>query len=229
MTQDNSVKTGAIEKPAKSYGSTEIGRAGHAALSADEMGSIADAAGVGSANLGNDIRALRKARSLTLQELSNSLDRSVGFVSQLERGISEPSISDLRKIAALFNVPISLFFGEATSDPAESGYVVRAAHRRKLGGKDADLVEELLSPDLGGSFEIIRSEFAAGAERQEVITRDTEEAGYVVSGTIDLEIDGQWFELGPGDSFRYTASPMRWRNRSAEKAVIIWVISPPVY
>jgi transcriptional regulator with XRE-family HTH domain len=183
----------------------------------------------GKQGLGNDIRALRKSRGLTLQRLAKKLQRSVGFVSQLERGISEPSISDLRNIAAIFEVPISLFFGQSPGDPLERGFVVRSGSRRKLGGKDADLVEELLSPDLGGSFEIIRSEFAPDARRDEVETRETEEAGYLVSGHLDLEIDGQWFELHPGDSFRFGAVPMRWENRGDEAAVVIWVISPPVY
>ena len=183
----------------------------------------------GAPNLGSDIRALRKSRFLTLQQLAEALGRSVGFVSQLERGISEPSISDLRKIAAIFEVPISLFFDQAQGDPAESGFVVRAGHRRRLGGDDGELSEELLSPDLGGSFEIIRSEFAAGASRDEAIIRDTEEAGYVVSGHLELEIDGRWFDLHPGDSFRFAAMSMRWRNTGDENAVVIWVISPPVY
>ena len=180
-------------------------------------------------SIGNDIRALRKSRSWTLQQLADTLDRSVGFISQLERGLSDPSISDLRKIAHLFDMPVSLFFGEADGDPAERGYVVRAGSRRKLGGADGPLIEELLSPDLGGSFEIIRSEFAAGSKRAEVLTRDTEEAGYIISGQLDLEIDGQWFELGPGDSFRFAAVPFRWRNKGKQAAVAIWIISPPVY
>ena len=75
--------------------------------------------------IGKDIRALRKSRSITLQQLADQLDRSVGFISQLERGLSEPSISDLRNIAALFEVPISLFFGQTEGDPEERGYVVR--------------------------------------------------------------------------------------------------------
>jgi len=181
------------------------------------------------AQLGNDIRALRKSRQLTLIELADELDRSVGFISQLERGISEPSISDLRNIAALFDVPISLFFGQSETEPGERGYVVRAGSRRKLGGEGSALVEELLSPDLGGSFEIIRSEFAADSSRSQLVTRETEEAGYIVSGNLDLEIDGTWFELGPGDSFRFSAVPMRWRNKGTTTAVAIWVISPPVY
>lgn len=180
-------------------------------------------------SIGKDIRALRKSRSITLQQLANQLDRSVGFISQLERGLSEPSISDLRNIATIFEVPISLFFGQTEGDPDERGYIVRSGNRRKLGGEGADLIEELLSPDLGGSFEIIRSEFAPGASREEVIVRDTEEAGYLISGYLDLEINGSWFKLNPGDSFRFTAVPMRWRNQGDEVAVVIWVITPPVY
>ena len=126
-------------------------------------------------------------------------------------------------------MPISLFFGQTEGDPEECGYIVRSGNRRKLGGENADLMEELLSPDLGGSFEIIRSEFAAGASREEVVIRDTEEAGYLISGFLEIEIDGSWFKLNPGDSFRFAAVPMRWRNRSDEAAVVIWVITPPVY
>ena len=185
--------------------------------------------GANASNLGNDIRALRKSRSITLSQLAHRLGRSVGFLSQLERGISEPSISDLRKIAAIFEVPISLFFGQSQGDPAESEFIVRSAYRRKLGVLSGELSEELLSPDLGGSFEIIRSEFAPGAAREELIYRETEEAGYLVSGNLDLEIDGQWFELHPGDSFRYEALPMRWKNNGKVDAVVIWVIAPPVY
>lgn len=178
---------------------------------------------------GKDIRALRKSRSITLQQLADQLNRSVGFISQIERGLSEPSLSDLRKIAALFGVPISLFFGQNEGIPGERGYIVRSGNRRKLGGENADLIEELLSPDLGGSFEIIRSEFAPGAMREEVVIRDTEEAGYLISGYLDLEIDGCWHKLNPGDSFRFAAVPMRWRNWGDEAAIVIWVITPPVY
>ncbi|TIN79664.1 MAG: helix-turn-helix transcriptional regulator, partial [Mesorhizobium sp.] len=60
--------------------------------------------------LAGDIRALRKARGLTLAEIALKLDRSVGWVSQVERGLSIPSLGDLRAFAELFGVPLSLFF-----------------------------------------------------------------------------------------------------------------------
>src|SRR5262249_42314325 len=104
--------------------------------------------------LAADIRALRKARGLTLAETALRLGRSIGWLSQVERGISAPSIEDMRRFAELFGVALSLFFAHDVPDEAERGVVVRAGRRRSLGTSESGLVEELLSPDLGGSFEL---------------------------------------------------------------------------
>jgi len=179
--------------------------------------------------LAGDIRALRKARGLTLAEIALKLGRSVGWVSQVERGLSMPSLADMRAFATLFDVPISLFFGHDVPDERERGTIVRAGRRRALGTSETGLVEELLSPDLGGSFEMVRSVFAPGAELTARSLRQTEEAGYVVSGTFEIEIDGAWHRLMAGDSFRFEKKTYRWRNPGTEPAVVIWVVSPPVY
>ena len=179
--------------------------------------------------LAGDIRALRKARGLTLAEIGMKLGRSVGWVSQVERGLSVPSLGDLRAFADLFGVPISLFFSHDVPVEKERGVVVRAGSRRSLGTSESGLVEELLSPDLGGSFEMLRSVFAPGAEMKTEARRPTEEAGYVVSGIFEIEIAGTWHRLGEGDSFRFEGKPFRWRNPGTEPAVVIWVVSPPVY
>jgi transcriptional regulator with XRE-family HTH domain len=179
--------------------------------------------------LARDIRALRKARGLTLQEIGLRLKRSVGWLSQVERGLSVPSLADLRAFAELFGVPLSLFFGHEAERDEERGVVVRSERRRSLGTSESGLVEELLSPDLGGSFEMLRSVFAPGAELADQALRKTEEAGYIVSGRFDIEIDGVWHRLGEGDSFRFAAKPFRWKNPGTRPAVVIWVVSPPVY
>ena len=179
--------------------------------------------------LAGDIRALRKARGLTLAEIALKLGRSVGWVSQVERGLSTPSLGDLRAFAELFGVPLSLFFSHDVPAEKERGVVVRAGSRRSLGTSESGLVEELLSPDLGGSFEMLRSVFAPGAELKTKARRPTEEAGYVASGTFEIEIAGVWHRLVEGDSFRFERKPYRWRNPGTEPAVIIWVVSPPVY
>jgi transcriptional regulator with XRE-family HTH domain len=179
--------------------------------------------------LAHDLRALRKTRGLTLAEIAMRLQRSVGWVSQVERGLSTPSLADLKSFAELFGVPLSLFFGHEAESEDERGVVVRACRRRSLGTSETGLVEELLSPDLGGSFEMLRSVFAPGSELPESALRKTEEAGYLASGRFDIEIDGVWHHLAEGDSFRFAAKPFRWRNPGDEPAVVIWVISPPVY
>lgn len=195
------------------------------------MSSTANLPDVDSAErlLASDLRALRKTRRLTLAETALKLGRSVGWISQVERGLSMPSIADLRAFADLFDVPLGLFFGHDVADETERGTIVRAGRRRALGTSDTGLVEELLSPDLGGGFEILRSVFAPGAERTAPSRRTAEEAGYLVSGTFEIEIDGNWHTLRPGDSFRFKAKPFCWRNPGHEPAVVIWVISPPVY
>lgn len=179
--------------------------------------------------VGADLRALRKGRNLTLSGLALKLGRSVGWLSQVERGLSEPSISDLRKLAEVFDVSVSFFFANEDAPPDERGYVVRAHARRTLGDPTEGLVEELLSPDLGGEFEMLRCVFAPGAECPDPQKRDTEEAGYVVSGSLDLWVDETLFRLKPGDSFRFAGEPYRWQNSGSEEAVVIWTITPPVY
>ena len=180
--------------------------------------------------IGADIRAIRKARGITIQALCEAVGRSVGWLSQVERGIAEPSVRDLGRIADQLGVSISLFFRSASTRPEEQGLVLRNTERVPIGSRESGLIEELLSPSLSGSFEMIRSVFEPGADsggpRR---ARDRENGGFVVSGRLTLEIDGAAFDLGPGDSFQFAAADYAWRNATDERVVVIWVVSPPVY
>ncbi len=82
--------------------------------------------------LGADLRALRKARGLTLAHLAATLERSVGWLSQVERDRSEPSITDLRHLAAALNVSVSMLAQHETATGEEDGYVVRKQARRSI-------------------------------------------------------------------------------------------------
>jgi transcriptional regulator with XRE-family HTH domain len=179
--------------------------------------------------LGADMRALRKARSLTLSDLAERLGRSVGWLSQVERDLSEPSISDLRQIAEALGVPMSLLFGHASAPVNEQGYVVRAGARRPMGSGEEGLIEELLSPDLTDDFEVIHSTFRPRSKMQTPAQRPTQEVGYIISGRLDLTIGPRHFTVGPGDSFRFRGEPYAWANPYDDPVVAIWVIAPPVY
>lgn len=182
-----------------------------------------------SRTLGADLRALRKARSLTLSDMAAQLHRSVGWLSQVERDLSQPSVNDLRQIARLLDVPVSMLFGHAATPAEEAGYIVRRGARRPIGSKKAGLVEELLSPDLTDDFEVVHSTFLPHSRNTGTVTRPTQEVGYLISGRLDLEIGSRIFSLGPGDSFRIRGEPFRWVNPYDQPAVVIWVIAPPVY
>ena len=181
-----------------------------------------------SGKIGSDIRALRRSRNWTLNDLAEQLNRSVGWLSQVERDVSEPALDDIRNIAALFSLPVSFFFSDG-ADSDEAAYIVRSGTRRVMTDTPKGLAESLLSPDLGGAFEIIHSVFAPGAACPEPFVRPTEEAGYVLEGRLVLFIDGVRFELNSGDSFRFAGEQITWVNEGAVNAVLIWVIAPPVY
>lgn len=181
-----------------------------------------------SGQIGHDIRVLRQSRGWTLTDLADHLDRSIGWLSQVERGTSEPLLSDIRKIAELFNLPFSFFFS-SSPESEENEHIVRANSRRIMHDNATDLREELLSPDLGGRFEMLRSVFGPGSRITAPVTRETEEAGYLISGALTLTLDDQTYDLKPGDSFRFAGETMSWANNGKEDAVVIWVIAPPIY
>lgn len=179
--------------------------------------------------VGHDIRRLRRLKRITLKALAAATGRSVGFLSQVERGLSEISVADLQRITRILDVPLSWFFINDPAPPQERGYVVRSDARRQVGAREGGLVEELLSPDLGGSFEVFRSAFEPGAEMAVAERRNTEEAGYLVSGRLRLFLNDRTFDLEAGDSFRFSGERYRWQNPGDETTVVIWVISPPIY
>ena len=90
-------------------------------------------------SVGADIRALRKGRGLTLEALADDLGKSVGYLSQVERGISTASISDLRALARLFDIPLSFFLSSQDAPLEEAGFIQRAQDRRRI-GDEADLI-----------------------------------------------------------------------------------------
>lgn len=180
-------------------------------------------------HIGDDVRALRKARSMTITELAEKLGRSIGWLSQVERGQTNPSIPDIRSLAEIFEIPVSFLFRNELADDAERGFVVRKGARASFGNRQDGLVEQLLSPDLSGDFEIIHSTFEPHSQSAWIKARPTQEAGYLMSGTLTLRFKDRSFVLNAGDSFQFQNEKYQWSNDGGEPAVAVWVISPPVY
>ncbi len=182
--------------------------------------------------VGAQIRDLRKARGMTIQALADSIGRSVGYVSQIERNISAVSIPVLDEIARALGVGINWFFQVSAETPAEEhGVVVRRANRRRLDFANTGMVEELLSPGFSGAFEVIMGSFAAGAETAEAPYRQRgEAAGIVIEGRIEFMLGERVFILEPGDAVTYyRAEPHRARNIGDGEARVLWIVAPPSY
>ena len=180
--------------------------------------------------VGSDIRAMRRSRRMTLQNLADATGRSPGWLSLIERGQAQPAIKDLRQIAELFDVNISFFFRSSGQDDQERGLVVRAQDRSPLGTPESGLVEELLSPTLGGSFEMIKSTFAPRAHSGAVKPRrPTEHGGILLSGKLTLMVDDVRFNLSSGDSFQFQNKDYAWENPGDVPAIAIWIVAPPIY
>ncbi len=191
-----------------------------------------DQAGEDSIRVGGQIRDLRKAKGVTIAGLAGRIGRSVGYVSQIERDLSELTIPDLKRIAEALEVRISWFFhGSAAIPPEERDYIVRRGNRRRLDLSGIGVAEELLSPGLGGATELILTRFAPGTTSgEEFVTRGAEESGLLLQGRLELEIGGRQFLLEEGDSFCFQpGEPHRARNPGEVETIVVWVIAPPVY
>lgn len=184
-----------------------------------------------SAFVGREIQGLRKARRMTLAQLALKSGVSIGYLSQIERAISTPSIKALHGISRALDVNISWFFSSADPGPPEEReYIVRQNRRRQI-RFDEGISDYLLTPSLTGDLELLMSTFAPGATSgAQPYTHDGEEAGIVMAGQLEITIDGKRFVLGQGDSFCFKSTlPHRYQNPGPTDAVVIWAITPPSY
>jgi transcriptional regulator with XRE-family HTH domain len=190
-----------------------------------------ESSGEFSRELGREMRSLRSARDMTLEELGEKTGLSVGFLSQVERGLSHPSVVALHDISRALGVNISWFFAEKDPGPKEErDFIVRAARRRTLHYSHG-ISDSLLTPYLDGQLELLLSRFPPGATSGEApYTHMGEEGGLVLAGQLDLWIDGKRFRLSEGDSFTFKSTlPHRYRNPGTIETVVVWAITPPSY
>ncbi|MFT2111759.1 helix-turn-helix domain-containing protein [Marinomonas sp. 2405UD68-3] len=176
--------------------------------------------------IGRQIRDLRKAKGITLIEMAERISRSVGYVSQVERGVSALPIPVLQSISKVLDVQVSWFFHTDLETPMdEMNHIVRRSARRSLNFSGTGIREELLSPRLSGQLQMILTTFSpgSGTESRE---RKGEEGGLLQSGTLELGIGDQSFLLNEGDSFILTGNEPHWvRNPSKKQdAVVMWTL-----
>ncbi|MBN9045536.1 MAG: helix-turn-helix transcriptional regulator [Rhizobiales bacterium] len=178
-------------------------------------------------HVGAALRELRRSRRITIQQLAKALNRSSGYISQLERGLSQPTLKDLYAACTIFGVPMSWFVDledRNAGNEREKEFIVRGGQRRFMLHEGART--ELLTPQLDSDVEFMISTYEPGLETElKNVPTPGAEYGYILKGTLELWIDEEKFVLNEGDSYRFSrSSTYHSRNPSlAEPTVIIWV------
>lgn len=178
--------------------------------------------------VGRRIRDLRRVRQFSLETVASRTELSIGFLSQIERGLSSPSLRVLATLADVLGVGIAALFGASPSSDGGSDQVVtRGLQRPELKLWRTGVSKQLLSPasaDNRLNLFLVHLE-PGGSTGDELYTHDGEEAGLVLEGEMMLTVDSETWSLKTGDSFRFASRrPHRFSNPAQDaKAVVLWV------
>jgi transcriptional regulator with XRE-family HTH domain len=184
----------------------------------------------GDAALGARLREFRLAKRLSLRAMSESSGLSIGLLSQIERGLSSPTVRSLRLIADSLDMLPGQFFGRANDRTDESGIVIRRGEHTNLAFA-AGIVKDGLTPASVRGIELllVRME-PASASGEKYYTHPGVESGWVVSGQMRLFVRDQIMLLNAGDSFGFESSlPHRFDNPGAVEAQVIWALAAPSF
>jgi transcriptional regulator with XRE-family HTH domain len=176
--------------------------------------------------LGLSLRQLRKARGLSLMQLAAASGLSVGFVSQIERGLSSPSVRTLARLADALGVSMgALFAGETGDLDGESRIVARPADQKSLDMPDTHVLKRWLTPFARvPRLDLYLIELKPGGSSGErPYAHEGEEAGLVIEGGLELVVDGERHLLGAGDAFRFASGrPHRFANAGTRPCKVLW-------
>jgi transcriptional regulator with XRE-family HTH domain len=178
--------------------------------------------------VGPRIREIRRGNNVTLRALAEAAGVSESFVSQVERGVANPSMASLSRMAeALGTNMASLFVG---AEPTSS--VVRAGDRKRMAHPAGAQDDYLLTPANAKTMQIIYSVVAVGeGSGEEPYTHAAdEECVVVLSGRLHVGVNGELQRLEAGDALLLDPRlPHSYVNPGPDPVTALWVTSPPVY
>ena len=177
-------------------------------------------------SVGEMIRKIRLKQHLTLSELAEKANLTIGGLSQIERDLVNPTIPTLRRIAQELEVPVFTLLMEP-DEP--DGIVVRHDRRLIFSIPATNASYEALSPHTRRRFEVARFSLEPGATTaDEPLSHSGEECCVVLKGTMCLELGEQSFVLNAGDAAQFDSGvPHRYVNTGTDIAEAIDVMSPP--
>ncbi len=180
-------------------------------------------------NIGEKIMVFRKGAGLTSKRLAELSDITPSMLSQIEKGITNPSLQTLKLISLALNIPLFNFFLEDTNTEE---LVVRANQRKKITFPESGNVSyELLSPNLDGSLEFaLMNLLPQTASSMELMAHKGEEIAFVMEGQVKLYLNDAVLLLNPGDSVKIPPyAKHKWENTSLHKVTVIFGVTPPSF
>lgn len=178
--------------------------------------------------VGPRIRALREERQLSIRGFAGQTNLSPGLISQVERGLADPSLETLRRIAQALSVPIfNLFQPDGDTEPVR---VVRADERIHVRSPHGEIVYARVSAG-SGQLEVLEGVLEpGGASSEQPWNHPSEECAIVLSGTLSVQVDGRQWELHENDSCSFDSRrPHLYRNVGIRPCRFLLSVTPPSY
>lgn len=175
-------------------------------------------------NIGENLKRLRIANSLTQQELADRCELTKGYISQIERDLTSPSIATLTDILECLGTDLGSFFNEAI----DSKIVFKEDDVFVKESDDNYKINWIIPNAQKNKMEPILVELGSNARTKEDGPHEGEEFGYVLAGTIMLNYGSKTYKVKKGESFYIKTNKAHFiENTSKYPARVIWVCTPP--
>lgn len=176
-------------------------------------------------DIGERIKELRIERGLTQEELADRAELSKGFISQIERNLTSPSIATLEDVVLALGMDFKTFFSDDEEKQVvftDDDYYVKEDEASRY------TIEWIVPNAQKNEMEPVRLTLEAGGSTMVDNPHEGEEFGYVMSGTIIIHIGNEEYQAKEGETFYIY--PEKPHYISSDKgAQIIWVSSPPSF
>lgn len=178
-------------------------------------------------DIGHRMKELRIFYGLTQQELADRLELSKGFISQLERNLTSPSIGTLLDIIQCLGTTPAEFFAD---DEPEQLVFKNDDYFEKEDSEKQSLIEWLVPNSQKNAMEPVRLTLAPGGISEVYLPHEGEEFGYILKGTVRITYGTKTFQVKQGESFYFKSGKKHYIENTGKKdAVFIWVTTPPSF
>ena len=175
--------------------------------------------------IGSKLKELRVLKGLTQEELADRAELSKGFISQLERDLTSPSIATLMDILQCLGTSIGEFFNET---PEEQIVFGKTDYFEKHDQELKNEIKWIIPNAQKNMMEPILLTLEPGGETYPDNPHEGEEFGYVLQGNISIHIGSKTYKAKKGESFYFVSDKKHYLSSKAG-AVLIWVSSPPSF